>query len=86
MFLLLQPQLVERLIVVDISPTSMPGSLDYLRSVLNGMMGVSLPASMSLSEGRKQTRQKLLDIAGADSVDFILLNLRKKPKTGEYVI
>lgn len=49
------------------------------------MMAVSLPASLSLSEGRKQTRKTLLDIAGADSVDFILLNLRKKPQTGECV-
>lgn len=79
----LQPELVERLIVVDISPVSLPGSLDYFRGILTEMQGVSLPATASLSEGRKQAREKLLDVAGADSVDFIMLNLRKRPQTGE---
>lgn len=79
----LQPELVDRLIVVDISPVSTPGSLGYMRSILKEMQGISLPASLSLSEGRRQAREKLLEVAGADSVDFIMLNLRKRPQTGE---
>lgn len=80
---ILQPELVERLIVVDISPVSTPGSLEYMRSILKEMQGISLPASLSLSEGRRQARERLLEVAGADSVDFIMLNLRKRPQTGE---
>lgn len=54
-----------------------------MRSILKEMQGISLPASLSLSEGRRQAREKLLEVAGADSVDFIMLNLRKRPQTGE---
>lgn len=83
-FALTNPQLVDRLIVVDISPVSIPRSIDEMDGIMGAMLGVSLPANLSLSEGRQRSKKQLVNTVGADTVDFILLNLRKRPETGEF--
>ncbi|KAM8720763.1 hypothetical protein ACLKA7_006752 [Drosophila subpalustris] len=83
-FALSNPQLVDRLIVVDISPVSIPKTIDDMTGIMGAMLEVSLPAELSLSEGRQKSKKQLLKTVGADSVDFILLNLRKRPQTGEF--
>ncbi|XP_060663093.1 protein ABHD11 [Drosophila nasuta] len=83
-FSLYNTQLVERLIVVDISPVSMPRTLDEMNSIMLGMQEVVLPSNIPLSEARQRAKQHLLKTVAADSVDFIMLNLRKRPDTGEF--
>ncbi|XP_064547213.1 sn-1-specific diacylglycerol lipase ABHD11 isoform X2 [Drosophila montana] len=83
-FALNNPQLSERLIVVDISPVSIPGTIGEMGSIFSAMKNVSLPADLSLSKGRQAAKEALLQTVGSDSVDFILLNLRKRPQTGEF--
>ncbi|XP_034490413.1 protein ABHD11 [Drosophila innubila] len=83
-FALTNPHLVDRLIVVDISPVSIPRTIDDMDGIMSAMLEVSLPAELSLSEGRQRSKKQLLKTVGADSVDFILLNLRKRPQTGEF--
>ncbi|KAH8395691.1 hypothetical protein KR222_009524 [Zaprionus bogoriensis] len=83
-FALTYPQLVDRLIVVDISPVSIPKTINYMKELLGSMLSLSLPPEMSLSEGRQQTRRQLIETVGPETVDFILLNLRKRPETGEF--
>ncbi|KAH8276099.1 hypothetical protein KR044_002167 [Drosophila immigrans] len=82
-FSLHNTQLVERLIVVDISPVSMPKTLDEMNSIMQAMQEVSLPPHMSLSQARQQAKQHMLKTVAAESIDFILLNLRKRPDTGD---
>ncbi|EDW63009.1 sn-1-specific diacylglycerol lipase ABHD11 [Drosophila virilis] len=83
-FALNNPQLSERLIVVDISPVSIPRTIGEMGSIFSAMKDVSLPADLSLSKGRQAAKEMLMQTVGHDSVDFILLNLRKRPQTGEF--
>ncbi|KAH8387237.1 hypothetical protein KR093_005746, partial [Drosophila rubida] len=83
-FALYNAPLVDRLIVVDISPVSMPKTIGEMNTIMRGMLEVSLPSDMSLSVGRQKAKEILLKSIGRDSVDFIMLNLRKHPRTGEF--
>ncbi|KAH8421419.1 hypothetical protein KR009_006363 [Drosophila setifemur] len=78
------PELVERLIVVDISPISVPRSTGEMGLIFDAMVDLSLPPTLSMSEGRKLARAKLMEATEDETVDFIMLNLRKHPETGEF--
>ncbi|XP_002101280.3 protein ABHD11 [Drosophila yakuba] len=78
------PELVERLIVVDISPISVPRSTGEMTEIFDAMLTLDLSPTMSMSEGRKIAREKLLRATEDETVDFIMLNLRKDPDTGAF--
>ncbi|XP_070075268.1 sn-1-specific diacylglycerol lipase ABHD11 isoform X2 [Drosophila takahashii] len=79
-----KPELVERLIVVDISPISVPRSTGEMTQIFDAMVSLDLSPTLSMSEGRKIAREKLLKATEDETVDFIMLNLRKDPKTGVF--
>ncbi|XP_023175930.1 protein ABHD11 [Drosophila hydei] len=83
-FTLSNPNLVERLIVVDISPVYMPRTIEDMTAIFKAMQDIDIPPNMSLSQGRQAAKKKLGETVDQSSVDFILLNLRKKPSTGEF--
>ncbi|XP_017029230.1 sn-1-specific diacylglycerol lipase ABHD11 [Drosophila kikkawai] len=78
------PELVERLIVVDISPISVPRGTEEMKHIFDAMVNLNLSPSLSMSEGRKIAREKLLEATEDETVDFIMLNLRKDPETGAF--
>ncbi|XP_017066763.1 protein ABHD11 isoform X2 [Drosophila eugracilis] len=80
------PELVERLIVVDISPISVPRSTGEMTEIFDAMLSLDLSPSLSMSEGRKLAREKLLKATEDATVDFIMLNLRKDPNSGNISI
>lgn len=80
---LFQPELVERLIVVDISPISVPRGTVEMKHIFDAMVDLNLSPSLSMSEGRKIARERLLEATENQTVDFIMLNLRKDPTSGE---
>jgi len=85
LFLLFQPELVERLIVVDISPISVPRSTGEMTAIFDAMVSLDLSPTLPMSEGRKLAKKTLLQATEDQTVDFIMLNLRKDPKSGVYV-
>ncbi|KAH8281286.1 hypothetical protein KR018_007943 [Drosophila ironensis] len=83
-FARLFPDLVERLIVVDISPVSVPRSVEEMSQIFDAMINVELPNTLSMSEGRKVARDRLMQATENATVDFIMLNLRKDKTTGAF--
>lgn len=65
------------MIVVDISPISVPRSTGEMTEIFDAMVSLDLSPSMSMSEGRKIAREKLLKATEDETVDFIMLNLEK---------
>ncbi|KAH8365028.1 hypothetical protein KR200_001461 [Drosophila serrata] len=78
------PELVERLIVVDISPVSVPRGTEEMKHIFEAMLNLNLSPSLTLSEGRKIARENLLEATDDGTVDFVMLNLRKDPQTGAF--
>ncbi|XP_017051853.1 protein ABHD11 [Drosophila ficusphila] len=78
------PELVERLIVVDISPISVPRSTGEMTEIFDAMVSLNLSPTLSMSEGRKIAREALLEATEDETVDFIMLNLRKDPDSGVF--
>ncbi|EDV92051.1 protein ABHD11 [Drosophila grimshawi] len=83
-FALSHPEICERLIVVDVSPVAIPRTVNEMSGIFNAMLDISLPANVAQSKGRQIAKEALLKTVDRDTVDFILLNLRKKPDTGEF--
>ncbi|KAH8329093.1 hypothetical protein KR074_003716 [Drosophila pseudoananassae] len=77
------PTMVERLIVVDISPIGLPRSTAQMKLIFDAMLSMSIPNTLSMSEGRKLAKNLLKDLDN-ETVDFIMLNLRKNAETGEF--
>ncbi|KAH8244942.1 hypothetical protein KR032_003077 [Drosophila birchii] len=78
------PELVDRLIVVDISPVSVPRGTEEMKHIFDAMLDLNLSPSLTLSEGRKIARASLLEATEDGTVDFIMLNLRKDPQSGVF--
>ncbi|XP_016922994.2 sn-1-specific diacylglycerol lipase ABHD11 [Drosophila suzukii] len=78
------PELVERLIVVDISPISVPRSTGEMTAIFDAMVSLDLSPTLPMSEGRKLARNTLLQATEDETVDFIMLNLRKDPNSGVF--
>nr|XP_017095529.2 protein ABHD11 [Drosophila bipectinata] len=77
------PTMVERLIVVDISPIGLPRSTAQMKLIFDAMLSMNIPNTLSMSEGRKLAKNLLKDLDN-ETVDFIMLNLRKNSETGEF--
>ncbi|XP_030382000.1 protein ABHD11 [Scaptodrosophila lebanonensis] len=85
-FALTYPQLTDRLIVVDISPISIPRSFYEMNRIFDAMLNIAVPSNLPMAEGRKLVKEQMKQATDSmETVDFIMLNLRKKPDTGEFV-
>lgn len=78
-FALKYPQLVERLIVVDISPVSPIGtSRTDIPLFLNAMRSIEIPNQFTIHQGRKVADERLSEIISEKSLrDFLITNLAK---------
>ena len=84
-FALKYPHLVERLIVVDISPVSPIGSSRTdVPLFIKAMKSIELPAHLTIHQGRKVVDERLSEIIKDKSLrDFLNTNLTKT-KEGEF--
>lgn len=85
LFALLYPQLVERLIVVDISPVSPIGtSRTDIPLFLRAMKSIELANNLTIHQGRKVADERLSEIIDEKSLrDFLITNLAKS-ETGDF--
>lgn len=74
-----QPDLVEKMIIVDISPVNVPRDFDYMKNIIQHMIDIKVPSDKSLGQGRIIAEKQLIDLVGRGTVDFIMLNLKKMP-------
>ncbi|KAL5277174.1 hypothetical protein ACFFRR_002412 [Megaselia abdita] len=83
-FALENPDLVDKMIVVDISPVNVPRDFDYMKNIIQHMIDIKVPSDKSMAQGRLIAEKQLIDLVGRGTVDFIMLNLKKMP-SGEWV-
>jgi abhydrolase domain-containing protein 11 len=78
-FALKFPELVERLIVVDISPVSPIGtSRTDIPLFLKAMRSIMIPSEYTIHQGRKVADERLSEIISEKSLrDFLITNLAK---------
>ncbi|CAD7087012.1 unnamed protein product [Hermetia illucens] len=79
------PELVDRAVVVDISPKNEGRSFTGMANIFEAMQTIQVPPNLSMSQGRHQVKEHLQK-AGIDAatIDFLLLNLRKSEEKGFY--
>lgn len=75
-FSFLQPHLVEKAIIVDVSPVTTSPSLTSMGEIFAAMRRVSLPKNIGLPEARVMADEQLKEVI-VDKVtrSFILMNL-----------
>lgn len=74
----LQPEYVSDGIIVDISPISLPRDFFQMEQIFHAMKDIKIPAELSMGDGRKFAEVELKRVVSQkETVDFILLNLRK---------
>ncbi|XP_073825394.1 sn-1-specific diacylglycerol lipase ABHD11 [Musca autumnalis] len=74
------PQLVESSVIVDISPIHLPRDFYEMEQIFNAMLSLRVPAELSMADGRKYAEVEMKKaVASKETIDFILLNLRKNP-------
>ncbi|KAG4066606.1 hypothetical protein HA402_007242 [Bradysia odoriphaga] len=77
-FALKYPELVDRAIIVDVSPVRSSPSLIGMGGIFAAMTTVNIPATMKMSEGRSLANEQLMDaIPSKETRDFVLMNLVK---------
>lgn len=78
-FALKNPHLVERLVVVDISPVSPIGtSRTDIPLFLKAMRSIEIPKTLTIHQGRKVANERLAEIINEKSLrDFLITNLAK---------
>lgn len=78
-FALKYPHLVERLIVVDISPVSPIGTnRTDIPLFINAMRSIEIPSNSTIHQGRKIADERLSEIISEQSLrDFLITNLAK---------
>lgn len=74
--ILLQPELVEKAIIVDISPVTTSPALKNMKEIFAAMRRVKIDNGLSAAQGRAVAAEQIEDLI-PDKVtrDFILLNL-----------
>ncbi|KAL9910486.1 sn-1-specific diacylglycerol lipase ABHD11-like [Glossina fuscipes fuscipes] len=79
-----QPNWVERIVILDVSPVGRPQDPITLEQIFILMKGIEIPNNLTLPEGLDMMSKlfsKIMDYS--ENVNFILKNLRKKP-SGEF--
>lgn len=70
--------MVEKLIVADMSPVSMPADFNSMDRIFVAMKNLQVPKNLSMGNGRKYAEAEMLKTINSQStVDFMLMNLRK---------
>lgn len=84
-FALKFPELVERLVVVDISPVSPIGtSRTDIPLFLKAMRSIAIPSDHTIHQGRKIADERLSEIISEKSLrDFLITNLAKS-ESGDF--
>ncbi|XP_067638150.1 sn-1-specific diacylglycerol lipase ABHD11 isoform X1 [Eurosta solidaginis] len=78
------PELVDRAVIVDISPIAVPRDFSHMDEIFTAMKNVHIPADTSLAQGRKIAENQIKDaVRSQATVEFILMNLQKQ-KSGEF--
>ncbi len=73
-----QPELVDRAIIVDVSPVRSSPSLMSMGEIFAAMTAVDIPDTLKMSEGRELANQQLMKaIPSKETRDFVLMNLVK---------
>ncbi|KAI8116000.1 hypothetical protein FF38_01109 [Lucilia cuprina] len=73
------PEYVENGIIVDISPISVPRDFFEMEQIFHAMKNLKIPSDLTIGDGRKLAELELKKVVSQkETVDFILLNLRKK--------
>ncbi|XP_046803333.1 protein ABHD11 [Lucilia cuprina] len=73
------PEYVENGIIVDISPISVPRDFFEMEQIFHAMKNLKIPSDLTIGDGRKLAEMELKKVVSQkETVDFILLNLRKK--------
>lgn len=85
LFALKYPDLVEKLIVVDISPVGQIGSTQSnIPLFIQAMRAINIPSNFTIHQGRKIADEKLQEIISEKSLrDFLITNLAKS-ESGEF--
>lgn len=68
----------ERAIIVDISPIRSSPLLDSMLSIFGSMLSVTVPAELSLSDGRKLANELLRDKMHDETRAFVMMNFTKR--------
>uniref|UniRef100_A0A1A9X041 sn-1-specific diacylglycerol lipase ABHD11 n=1 Tax=Glossina brevipalpis TaxID=37001 RepID=A0A1A9X041_9MUSC len=77
-FALKYPELVDKGIIADISPISIPGDISMMSKILMAMKNINLPQDVPIPVGRQLASEELNKVVPSkDTIDFVLLNLRK---------
>ncbi|EDW83081.1 uncharacterized protein Dwil_GK19111 [Drosophila willistoni] len=86
MLALKHPELVERAIIVDISPFGVPTHFHLINAIFDALLKVKLPRHLSHSEAREMLMQELHKHNNNDpeGAKIVLRNLRKHKSTGEF--
>ncbi|XP_023158477.1 protein ABHD11-like [Ceratitis capitata] len=83
-FALKHPELVDRAIIIDMSPITLPQDFHLLEEICKAMESINIPAKYSLSEGRKLAEDQVKDSVGAlVTVQYLIMNLKKR-ENGEF--
>ncbi|XP_055842328.1 protein ABHD11 [Episyrphus balteatus] len=84
-FALKYPELVEKAIIVDISPVSIPKNFGLMEDIFFAMKNMKVSPDLPMADGRAIVERQMKEVVhDKETVDFIMLNLRKL-KTGEFV-
>lgn len=83
LFALTHPELVEKLVVVDVSPNKLSPSFVTVKSYLEAMQRIKFEDDMSISAARKLIDQKLSPIVPVPAVRMFLAMNVMQTKTGE---
>ncbi|XP_012250645.2 protein ABHD11 isoform X2 [Athalia rosae] len=85
MFLALNhPELVDKLVTIDISPVSSSSSLLSMTSIFEAMKNVTLEQNVTLSKARKTTDQQLSTTIKSTAVRQFLLTNLVEAEAGKY--
>uniref|UniRef100_A0A1A9UUX9 sn-1-specific diacylglycerol lipase ABHD11 n=1 Tax=Glossina austeni TaxID=7395 RepID=A0A1A9UUX9_GLOAU len=77
-FALKYPDMVDKGIIADISPISIPGDISAMSKILLAMKNINIPQDLPMAAGRQLANAELIKaVPSKETVDFVLLNLRK---------
>lgn len=72
----MQPELVEKAVIVDVSPVTSSPALKNMGEIFAAMRRVKIDLGLSAAEGRAMADKQIMDfIPDKVTRDFILLNL-----------
>lgn len=78
------PELVEKLVVVDISPIGSTPNVRAMMNIFQAMRSVTLEGSVSLSKARKITDEQLANVVHSVAIRQFLLTNLVEAETGKY--